>query len=258
MAFIELKNINKTFFPNTNREHYALKNINLVINKGDFITIIGGNGAGKSTLFNAISGVFPLDSGTIAIDEKDISSTKEFERAKYISRVFQNPLDNTAPRMTVAENIALAFNRGEKRTLKFSRNKENLILFENLLKNLNLGLEQKINTEMGVLSGGQRQAIALLMATMKAPELILLDEHTAALDPKTQKKIMALSEEKIKEKNLTALMITHNLQDALTYGNRMLLLHQGEIVRDFSEEEKKKLSVTDLYKIMVELDEKDN
>ena len=175
MAFIELKNINKTFFPNTNREHYALKNINLVINKGDFITIIGGNGAGKSTLFNAISGVFPLDSGTIAIDEKDISSTKEFERAKYISRVFQNPLDNTAPRMTVAENMALAFNRGEKRTLKFSRNKENLILFENLLKNLNLSLEQKINTEMGVLSGGQRQAIALLMATMKAPQLILLD-----------------------------------------------------------------------------------
>ena len=234
MAFIELKNINKTFFPNTNREHYALKNINLVINKGDFITIIGGNGAGKSTLFNAISGVFPLDSGTIAIDEKDISSTKEFERAKYISRVFQNPLDNTAPRMTVAENMALAFNRGEKRTLKFNRNKENILLFENLLKNLNLGLEHKINTEMGVLSGGQRQAIALLMATMKAPELILLDEHT------------------------TALMITHNLQDALTYGNRMLLLHQGEIVRDFSEEEKKKLSVTDLYKIMVELDEKDN
>ena len=139
-----------------------MKNINLVINKGDFITIIGGNGAGKSTLFNAISGVFPLDSGTITIDEKDISYTKEFERAKYISRVFQNPLDNTAPRMTVAENMALAFNRGEKRTLKFSRNKENLIFFENLLKNLNLGLEHKINTEMGVLSGGQDKLLLYL------------------------------------------------------------------------------------------------
>jgi len=228
MPYIELKNINKVFNPNSNREHHALKNINLIINKGDFITIIGGNGAGKSTLFNAISGVFSLDSGSISINDVEISSTKEFERAKYISRVFQNPLDNTAPRMTVAENMALALNRGERRTLK---------------------------TEMGVLSGGQRQAIALLMATMKAPELILLDEHTAALDPKTQKKIMLLSEEKVKEKNLTALMITHNLQDALTYGNRMLLLHQGEIVRDFSEEEKKKLSVTDLYKIMVDLDE---
>ena len=143
-------------------------------------------------------------------------------------------------------DIVIALNRGERRTLKFSKNKDNIALFENLLKNLNLGLEQKLHTEMGVLSGGQRQAIALLMATMKAPELILLDEHTAALDPKTQKKIMLLSEEKVKEKNLTALMITHNLQDALTYGNRMLLLHQGEIVRDFSEEEKKKLSVTDL------------
>ena len=255
MPYIELKNINKVFNPNSNREYHALKNINLVINKGDFITIIGGNGAGKSTLFNAISGVFPLDSGSITINDVEISSTEEFERAKYISRVFQNPLDNTAPRMTVAENMALALNRGERRTLKSSKNKENIALFENLLKNLNLGLEQKLDTEMGVLSGGQRQAIALLMATMKAPELILLDEHTAALDPKTQKKIMLLSEEKVKEKNLTALMITHNLQDALTYGNRMLLLHQGEIVRDFSEEEKKKLSVTDLYKIMVDLDE---
>ena len=245
MAFIELKNINKTFFPNTNREHHALKNLNLTINSGDFITIIGGNGAGKSTLFNAISGVFSLDSGSISIRGKDIS------------RVFQNPLDNTAPRMTVAENMALALNRGAGRSLKFSKNKENILLFESLLKNLNLGLEQKINTEMGVLSGGQRQAIALLMATMKTPELILLDEHTAALDPKTQKKIMLLTEEKIKEKNLTALMITHNLQDALTYGNRMLLLHRGEIVRDFSEEEKNNLTVTELYKIMVDLDEKD-
>ena len=159
MPYIELKNINKVFNPNSNREHHALKNINLVINKGDFITIIGGNGAGKSTLFNAISRVFPLDSGSISINDVEISSTKEFERAKYISRVFQNPLDNTAPRMTVAENMALALNRGERRTLKFSKNKDNIALFENLLKNLNLGLEQKLNTEMGVLSGGQRQLL---------------------------------------------------------------------------------------------------
>ena len=167
MAFIELKNINKTFFPNTNREYHALKNINLSINKGDFITIIGGNGAGKSTLFNAISGVFSLDSGNIIIDEKDISKTKENERARYISRVFQNPSDNTAPRMTVAENIALASKRGEKRFLKTAKNRENLKIYEELLKSLNLGLENKLNTEMAVLSGGQRQSIALLMATIK-------------------------------------------------------------------------------------------
>ena len=254
MAFKELKNINKTFFPNTNREYHALKNINLSINKGDFITIIGGNGAGKSTLFNAISGVFSLDSGNIIIDEKDISKTKENERARYISRVFQNPSDNTAPRMTVAENIALASKRGEKRFFKTTKNKENLKIYEELLKALNLGLENKLNTEMAVLSGGQRQSIALLMATIKEPQLLLLDEHTAALDPKTQKLIMTLSKEKVEEKNITTLMITHNLQDALTYGNRMLLLHQGKIVRDFSQEEKSKLSVTDVYKIMVELD----
>lgn len=254
---IRIENVHKTFYPNTNRSHDALIDINLTIHKGDFITIVGGNGAGKSTFLNAISGSFPLDKGHIYMGEAAVEHTAEYERAKYISRVFQNPLDNTAPRMTVAENMALALNRGAGRSLKFSKNKENILLFESLLKNLNLGLEQKINTEMGVLSGGQRQAIALLMATMKTPELILLDEHTAALDPKTQKKIMLLTEEKIKEKNLTALMITHNLQDALTYGNRMLLLHRGEIVRDFSEEEKNNLTVTELYKIMVDLDEKD-
>lgn len=247
MAFIELKNINKTFFPNTNREHYALKNINLVINKGDFITIIGGNGAGKSTLFNTISGVFPLDSGTITIDEKDISLTKEFERAKHISRVFQNPLDNTAPRMTVAENMALAFNRGEKRTLKFNRNKENILLFENLLKNLNLGLEHKINTEMGVLSGGQRQAIALLMATMKAPQLILLDEHTAALDPKTSTVIMEKTRELIERKKITTIMISHNMRDAIKYSDRVIMLDQGQIILDKQSRELTEKELTDIY-----------
>jgi len=256
MAFIELKNINKTFFPNTNREHYALKNINLVINKGDFITIIGGNGAGKSTLFNAISGVFPLDSGTITIDEKDISFTKEFERAKYISRVFQNPLDNTAPRMTVAENMALAFNRGEKRTLKFSRNKENLILFENLLKNLNLGLEQKINTEIGVLSGGQRQCLSLIMATLNRPDILLLDEHTAALDPQTSEIILEKTKEIIEKNNITSLMITHNMQDAITYGNRLIMLHAGEIIFDIKGEEKKKLTVEKLLEMFKTKDAK--
>ena len=249
MPYIELKNINKVFNPNSNREHHALKNINLVINKGDFITIIGGNGAGKSTLFNAISGVFPLDSGSISINDVEISSTKEFERAKYISRVFQNPLDNTAPRMTVAENMALALNRGERRTLKFSKNKDNIALFENLLKNLNLGLEQKLNTEMGVLSGGQRQAIALLMATMKAPELILLDEHTAALDPKTSVALMELTDEFVKKDQLTALMITHHMEDALKYGNRLIVMKEGRIIQDLNNEEKANMKISDYYQL---------
>ena len=249
MPYIELKNINKVFNPNSNREHHALKNISLVINKGDFITIIGGNGAGKSTLFNAISGVFPLDSGSILINDVEISSTKEFERAKYISRVFQNPLDNTAPRMTVAENMALALNRGERRTLKFSKNKDNIALFENLLKNLNLGLEQKLNTEMGVLSGGQRQAIALLMATMKAPELILLDEHTAALDPKTSVALMELTDEFVKKDQLTALMITHHMEDALKYGNRLIVMKEGRIIQDLNNEEKAKMKISDYYQL---------
>lgn len=254
MTFISIENINKTFFPNSNREHHALKNINLQINKGDFITIVGGNGAGKSTLLNALAGNFIVDSGKIIVDGKDVTNLAEHKRATYISRVFQNSLQGTAPRMTVAENMALAYKRGEKRTFKFALSKDNNNYFKEQLATLGLGLESRLNAEMGLLSGGQRQAISLLMATMKTPELLLLDEHTAALDPKTQKIIMNLTDTKVAEKNITSLMITHNIQDALKYGNRLIVMHQGQLVRDFSKEEKEKLTTMDIYNILDSLE----
>lgn len=253
MNFIELININKVFHSETQESYHALKNINLKIKSGDFIIIVGGNGAGKSTLLNAIAGSLSIDSGNISINNKDVTKTKEYERAAFISRVFQNPLDGTAPRMTVAENMALALRRGKKRNLSSGIKKEDFDFFRENLKSLNLGLENRLNTEIGLLSGGQRQAISLLMATMKQPELVLLDEHTAALDPKTQKNIMKLTEEKIKEKNLTAFMITHNLQDALDYGNRIIVMHHGEIVRDISSDEKKSITIQKLYEILSEM-----
>ena len=250
MTFIKLENLNKTFFPNTSREHHALKNINLEINKGDFITIVGGNGAGKSTLLNALAGTFFVDSGSIIVANEDVTNMKEYKRAKYISRVFQNSLQGTAPRMTVAENMALAYKRGEKKMFNFALKKESKQNFAKLLETLNLNLETRLNAEMGVLSGGQRQAISLLMATIKTPDLLLLDEHTSALDPKTQKIIMNLTEEKVAEKNITTLMITHNIKDALKYGNRMIVLHQGEIIKDFNKEEKSKLRREDIYNLL--------
>lgn len=254
MSFIEIKNVNKIFHSDIDEPYHALKNINLTIKSGDFITIVGGNGAGKSTLLNTLAGTLSVDSGNIILNKKDITRTKEYERAGFISRVFQNPLDGTAPRMTVAENMAIAIRRGEKRTFKNGIKKEDFKIFEEHLSSIGLGLETRLNTEIGLLSGGQRQAISLLMATMKKPELILLDEHTAALDPKTQKNIMKITDERIKEKNLTAFMITHNLQDALEYGNRLIIMHQGEIIRDFSNEEKKKLTISKLYEILSELE----
>lgn len=254
MAFIEIKNISKTFHSDTDEAYHALKEVNLEINTGDFITIVGGNGAGKSTFLNALAGSFQIDKGSIFIDGQNITNTKEYERAKYISRIYQNPLDGTAPRMTVAENMAIAIKRGEKRGFSSGIKKEDLKSFEEQLKSLNLGLENRLNTEIGLLSGGQRQAISLLMATIKRPELILLDEHTAALDPKTQKNIMKLTEGIIKGKKLTAFMITHNLQDALQYGNRMIVMHRGQIVKDFSKVEKDNLTTTKLYEILSELE----
>ncbi len=252
---IIIKNISKTFFPNTNREHIGLKSVSLTINKGDFITIVGGNGAGKSTFLNAISGSFPIDSGQIIIGDTDVTTLSEAKRAQLISRVYQNPLDGTAPRMTVEENMALALRRGKKRTLRQASKKSDIDYFKENLKQMNLGLENRLTTEMGLLSGGQRQAIALLMATLQKPELLLLDEHTAALDPKTERIIMALTKEKIEQEQLTAMMITHNLQDALNYGNRLIVLHRGEIVYDFKQEEKELLTTTSLYQLLVELDE---
>ncbi len=255
MSFIEIKNLNKTFFPGTNREQYALKNVSLDIKAGDFITILGGNGAGKSTFLNALAGSFSLDSGEILIEGRDISNIVEHKRAEFISRVFQNPLDGTAPRMTVAQNMSLALRRGKNRGFKLGTTKEDRKLFKELLATLDLGLEDRLDSEMGLLSGGQRQAIALLMATMTMPKLLLLDEHTAALDPKTQKKIMELTRKKIEEKNLTALMITHNIQDAVKYGNRIIILHRGQLVRDINREEKEKLNAKELYELLYNLEE---
>lgn len=255
MSFIEIKNLDKTFFPGTNREQYALKNVSLDIKDGDFITILGGNGAGKSTFLNALAGSFSLDNGEILIEGRDISNIVEHKRAEFISRVFQNPLDGTAPRMTVAQNMSLALRRGKNRGFKLGTTKEDRKLFKELLTTLDLGLEDRLDSEMGLLSGGQRQAIALLMATMTTPKLLLLDEHTAALDPKTQKKIMELTRKKIEEKNLTALMITHNIQDAVKYGNRIIILHRGQLVRDINREEKEKLNAKELYELLYNLEE---
>lgn len=254
MTFIEIKNIDKRFFPDTNREIYVLQKLNLKINKGDFITIVGGNGSGKSTLLNAISGVFNIDSGDIIINNSSIKNIPEHRRAKYISRVFQNSLQGTAPRMTILENMTLALRRGEKRTLNINISKNNKLYFQEKLKELDLGLENRLHTEMGLLSGGQRQAISLLMATLKIPKLLLLDEHTAALDPKTQKIIMNLTKKIVEEKNITTLMITHNIQDAIDYGNRLVVLDQGQIIKDFNREEKDKLSRNDIYNILYHLD----
>ena len=254
---IEIQHLSKTFFPGTSREHKALKLVSLSIQEGDFITIVGGNGAGKSTFLNAIAGNFSLDEGTISFGGHQIEHTSDFERAAYISRVFQDPMQGTAPRMTVAENLALANRRGQKRSLFKMSYKEELQQFEALLALLGLGLEDRLHTEIGLLSGGQRQAISLLMATMNAPKLLLLDEHTAALDPKTQRKIMQKTQETIEEKNLTALMITHNLSDAIHFGNRLIVMHRGEIVRDFVKEEKAVLTEEELFRLMNALDEAD-
>ena len=246
---IRIENVHKTFYPNTNRSHDALIDINLTIHKGDFITIVGGNGAGKSTFLNAISGSFPLDKGHIYMGEAAVEHTAEYERAKYISRVYQNPLQGTAPRMTVAENLSLALRRGLKRGLKKGYTTEELEQFKALLTPLQLGLEERLDAEIGLLSGGQRQAVSLLMATLRTPELLLLDEHTAALDPQTSKIILEKTKEIIEKNNITSLMITHNMQDAITYGNRLIMLHAGEVIFDIKGEEKKKLTVEKLLEM---------
>ena len=220
--------------------------IDLTVNGGDFITVIGGNGAGKSTLLNVISGVFPTDAGSISLNGKDLTALKEYKRAKYISRVFQDPLSGTAASMNIEENLALAARRGKRRGLKWGMSKDELAGYKELLKDLDLGLEDRTGQKVGTLSGGQRQALTLLMASVVSPELLLLDEHTAALDPKTAKKVLALTDEIIKKENLTALMITHNMNDALSYGNRLIMMNGGRIIFDVCGEEKKRLTVKDL------------
>lgn len=229
-----------------NEKKVLLNKVDLKLTTGDFVTIVGGNGAGKSTLFNCVSGTMGLTSGKILIDAIDVTKETEESRARYISRVFQDPKMGTAPRMTVAENLLLAQKRGQKRGLELRQLKQNQALFFDLCKEVGNGLENHLSTPTGHLSGGQRQALSLLMATIEAPKLLLLDEHTAALDPKTSKQLMAITANRVTEQNLTCLMITHRMEDALKYGNRLIVLKKGEIVKDLRAQEKAKLSLQDL------------
>ena len=243
---LTVTNIYKTFNKDTINEKKALCGLSLYLNPGDFVTIIGGNGAGKSTLLNMIAGVYPIDSGKIGIGGVNISRKPEHVRAKYIGRVFQDPMLGTAAGMEIEENLALAYRRGQGRTLKWNITRKEKDLYYEKLKILNLGLETRMNSKVGLLSGGQRQALTLLMATLIAPKLLLLDEHTAALDPKTAKTVLDLTEKMIGEGNLTAMMVTHNMKDAIRLGNRLIMMHEGRIIYDVSGEEKKKLQVSDL------------
>lgn len=240
---LEIKNVSKTFNPGTVNEKKALSDINLTLNDGDFVTVIGGNGAGKSTVMNIITGVYSVDSGSIKIDGIDVTSMPEYKRAKYFGRVFQDPMTGTAATMEIVENLAIAKKRGERRTLRYGISKKEKEEYRELLKKLDLGLEDRLTSKVGLLSGGQRQALTLLMATLQKPKMLLLDEHTAALDPKTAAKVLALSDSLIKENNLMTMMVTHNMHDAIVYGNRLIMMHEGRIILDISGEEKKNLTV---------------
>ena len=243
---LEIKNVYKTFNAGTVNEKVALKGLDLTLEDGDFVTVIGGNGAGKSTMLNAVAGVWPVDMGKILIDGQDVTRLSEHQRAKYIGRVFQDPMMGTAATMQIDENLALAARRGLPRTLKSGITKKEHDTYYELLKTLDLGLEERMTSKVGLLSGGQRQAVTLLMATLKKPKLLLLDEHTAALDPKTAAKVLTLSEKIVEENHLTTLMITHNMKDAIKYGNRLIMMHEGHIIYDVSGEEKRNLHVSDL------------
>lgn len=246
---LEIKNITKIFNPATVNEKIALKNVSITLNDGDFVTVIGGNGAGKSTLLNAIAGVFPVDDGNIIIDGIDITTLPEYKRAKFIGRVFQDPMTGTAADMWIEENLSLAFSRGKRRGLGWAITKADRIIYRELLKKLDLGLEDRLSSKVGLLSGGQRQALTLLMASVNKPKLLLLDEHTAALDPKTAAKVLEITDEIINESKLTSVMITHNMKDAIRLGNRLIMMNNGEIIFDVSGEDKKKLQVSDLLEL---------
>ena len=243
---LELINVCKTFNPGTVNAKTALNDLNLTLNDGDFVTVIGGNGAGKSTMLNAIAGSFQIDSGKIVIDGTDVTGLPEHKRAALLGRVFQDPMMGTAPTMQIEENLALAARRGQRRGLSWGVTKEEREQYRDLLGGLGLGLESRLATKVSTLSGGQRQALTLLMATLKRPKLLLLDEHTAALDPKTAAKVMELTDRIVREGQLTTMMITHNMRDAIQYGNRLIMLHEGHIILDIAGEEKKNLTVPDL------------
>lgn len=243
---LELTDIRKTFNLGTINEKRALNGVSLRLEDGDFVTIIGGNGAGKSTTLNAVAGVWPVDSGSVVINGQNITGLSEHRRAKFIGRVFQDPMTGTAASMEIQENLALAARRGQARGLRWGITRKEREEFHELLKTLGLGLEERMTTKVGLLSGGQRQALTLLMATLKKPEVLLLDEHTAALDPKTAAKVLALSDKIISEHHLTAMMVTHNMADAIKHGNRLVMMNDGRIIYDVKGEEKKNLTVEDL------------
>jgi len=245
---LHVNNIYKVFNPGTVNEKVALRNVSLSLEKGDFVTLIGGNGAGKSTLLNCVAGVYPIDKGNIVIDGTDVTKLSEHKRAAILGRVFQDPMMGTASNMGIEENLALAYRRGQRRGLRWGISNKERELYRELLKQLDLGLEDRLGTKVGLLSGGQRQALTLLMATLKKPKLLLLDEHTAALDPKTAEKVLQLTEKLVVENNLTTLMVTHNMRDAIRHGNRLIMMHDGNVILDIKGEEKKKLTVEDLLK----------
>ena len=243
---LDIKHLSKTFFPGTVNEKKALTDVNLHMEPGDFITIIGGNGAGKSTLLNSIAGVFPIDGGQILIDGVDVSKMPEHKRARYIGRVFQDPMMGTAAGMMIEENLAIASRRGKTPGLSWALKDSEREKFREMLKELDLGLEGRLTSRVGLLSGGQRQALTLLMAAMNKPRILLLDEHTAALDPKTAEKVLTMTKKVIERDHLTSLMITHNMRDALRFGNRLIMMNAGRIVVDVNAEEKAKLTIPDL------------
>lgn len=243
---LKIENVHKTFNPGTINEKKALDGVNLTLNEGDFVTVIGGNGAGKSTVLNMIAGVYPVDNGTIMIDDADVTKLSEHKRAQYLGRVFQDPMTGTAADMNIEENLALAARRGKARFLGWGITAKERAEYRERLASLGLGLEERMTSKVGLLSGGQRQAVTLLMASLKKPKLLLLDEHTAALDPKTAKKVLELTEEIVAKDNLTTLMITHNMKDAIRLGNRLIMMHEGKVIYDVSGEEKKNLKVADL------------
>lgn len=246
---LDIINVEKTFNPGTINEKKALNGINLHLDEGDFVTVIGGNGAGKSTMLNMIAGVYPVDCGSIVIDGIDVTDLPEYKRAKYLGRVFQDPMTGTAADMQIEENLALAARRGKRRTLLPGITAKERAEYKELLKILDLGLEERLTAKVGLLSGGQRQALTLLMATLKKPKLLLLDEHTAALDPKTAKKVLDITEEIVAKENLITVMITHNMADAIRVGNRLIMMHEGQIVVDVKGDEKKKLTIEQLLQM---------
>lgn len=246
---LKIKTLEKIFYKGTPNENRAIKNIDLTVNEGDFITIVGSNGAGKSTLLNSIAGVFPIDNGSIILDDEDITDKPEYKCAQNIGRVFQNPLAGTSPEMTIEENLSLAISKSHNFSLKWGLNKKKKKIMREHLEKIDLGLEKRLTTKVKLLSGGQRQALTLLMATVANPQLLLLDEHTAALDPATAIKIKNLTAELVNENNITTLMITHNMEDAIKMGNRLIMMDGGEIIYDIKGEEKDKLNIEKLMKM---------